>query len=150
MMARRTRPISFAFADRCGAWAELGNPLPFRDEAVGAFYSHPVIEHLPDVSRHFADLFRCRAPGGVFRVGGPNGDGAIRTFVEADADRFTRLASRSPERTLGKAYPDGHGCSSGRRAGTPAAFTLRIGRPLVDGDPGAGISRRARSAGGRC
>jgi predicted SAM-dependent methyltransferase len=51
-------------------------------------YSHHVIEHLPDLDGHFRDVFRCLRPGGVYRVGGPHGDNAIRKFLEADTAWF--------------------------------------------------------------
>lgn len=73
---------------RADVWADLRNPLPFRDATVAAMYSHHVIEHLPDLRRHFADVFRCLAPGGVYRVGGPNGDSAIAMFAAGRADWF--------------------------------------------------------------
>ncbi len=71
-------------------WADLTNPLPFRDNTVDCFYSHHVIEHLPDslLQFHFNEMFRCLKPGGVFRVGGPNGDEAIKRFVAGDLKWF--------------------------------------------------------------
>ena len=51
------------FTCKCDVWADLRNPLPFRDGTVDAFYSHHVIEHLPDLASHFAELFRCLKPG---------------------------------------------------------------------------------------
>lgn len=77
------------FSAKCDVWADLRNALPFRDDSVDAFYSHHVVEHLPDVRRHFVDVFRCLKPGGVYRMGGPNGDSAIRKFVENDASWFS-------------------------------------------------------------
>ena len=76
---------------RCDVWADLRNPLPFRDETVDAFYSHHVIEHLPEASlvSHFAEMFRCLKPGGVIRVGGPHADNAMRKFVEGDVAWFS-------------------------------------------------------------
>lgn len=74
---------------RCDVWADLRNKLPFRDDTVSAFYSHHVIEHLPRIDSHFKDVFRCLRPGGVYRVGGPNGDAAIRKYVEDDATWFS-------------------------------------------------------------
>ena len=55
---------------------------------VDVFYSHHVIEHLPDLAFHFRELYRCLKPGGIFRIGGPNGDTAIKKFAEGDADWF--------------------------------------------------------------
>ncbi len=74
---------------RCDVWADLRNPLPFPDESVDAFYSHHVIEHLPDLPFHFREMYRCLKPGGVFRVGGPNGDAAIRQYVAGDVHWFS-------------------------------------------------------------
>lgn len=75
---------------RRDVWADLRNPLPFRDGTVDAFYSHHVIEHLPDtgLAGHFREMFRCLKPGGVFRVGGPNGDEAVKRLVAGDAAWF--------------------------------------------------------------
>ena len=69
-------------------WADLRNELPFRENSVDFFYSHHVIEHLPDLPKHFADLYRCLKPGGKIRIGGPNGDSAIQKFVDKDLDWF--------------------------------------------------------------
>ena len=76
------------FTAKCDIWADLRNPLPLRDGTVAAMYSHHVIEHLPDLAFHFKEAFRCLQPGGVYRVGGPNGDSAIQKFVESDKDWF--------------------------------------------------------------
>lgn len=75
---------------KCDVWADLRNKLPFRDNTVSAFYSHHVIEHLPDslLMYHFQEMYRCLKVGGTFRVGGPNGDYAIRKFVEGDKSWF--------------------------------------------------------------
>lgn len=77
------------FTGKCDVWADIRNPLPFRDETVDFFYSHHVIEHLPDLQLHFNELYRCLKPGGKFRIGGPNGDVAIRKFVENDSAWFS-------------------------------------------------------------
>ena len=69
-------------------WADLRNPLPFYDNSVDAVYSHHVIEHLPDMERHFRDVFRVLKSGGVYRCGGPNGDTAVRKLIEEDHDWF--------------------------------------------------------------
>jgi SAM-dependent methyltransferase len=76
------------FTGRCDVWADLRNPLPFRSRSVDAVYSHHVIEHLPDIGHHLAEVFRCLKPGGVYRVAGPNGDSAIAKFAANDAAWF--------------------------------------------------------------
>lgn len=76
------------FTGRCDVWADLRNRLPFRTETVDAMYSHHVIEHLPDLRFHFGEVFRCLRPGGVYRVGAPNGDSAIAKFLEGDKAWF--------------------------------------------------------------
>lgn len=75
---------------RIDVWADLTNPLPFRDATVDAFYSHHVIEHLPDpvIASLFKEMYRCLKPGGMIRVGGPDGDTAIRKFLENDKAWF--------------------------------------------------------------
>ena len=72
-------------------WADLRNPLPFPDASVDAFYSHHVIEHLPDARLpfHFAEMYRCLKPGGVIRVGGPNGEMAAKKLIERDIAWFS-------------------------------------------------------------
>lgn len=72
-------------------WADISGKLPFRTGTVDAFYSHHVIEHLPDSSlpHHFAELFRCLKPGGVIRIGGPNGNVAFERFLANDAEWFS-------------------------------------------------------------
>jgi len=70
-------------------WADLRNPLPFHDGSVSALYSHHVIEHLPDLYAHFREVARVLKPGGVFRIGGPNGDNAAKKFVEGDMSWFS-------------------------------------------------------------
>ena len=70
------------FTGKCDVWADLRNPLPFDSGTVDAMYSHHMVEHLPDLALHFRDVFRCLKPGGVYRVGGPNGDNAISKFIE--------------------------------------------------------------------
>lgn len=76
------------FTARCDVWADLRNPLPFHEGSLDAVYSHHVIEHLPNLEEHIADVHRCLKPGGLYRVGGPNGDSAIRKFIEQDAGWF--------------------------------------------------------------
>lgn len=77
-----------AFTARCDVWADLRNSLPFPDGVAEAAYSHHVIEHLPDLAGHFREVFRCLRPGGLYRVGGPNGDSAIAKFAQGDAAWF--------------------------------------------------------------
>lgn len=72
-------------------WADMRNKLPFPDNSVDAFYSHHVIEHFSDgfLQTHFHDMFRCLKPGGIIRVGGPNGDSAARKLLDGDAAWFS-------------------------------------------------------------
>jgi predicted SAM-dependent methyltransferase len=71
-------------------WSDLRDVLPFRDESVSVFYSHHVIEHLPDalLPFHMREMFRCLKPGGLIRIGGPNGDAAIERFSAGDSAWF--------------------------------------------------------------
>jgi predicted SAM-dependent methyltransferase len=84
-------------------WSDLRDSLPFRDRTVDAFYSHHVIEHLPDalLPFHLLEMYRCLKPNGVIRVGGPNGDLAIRKFLENDVAWFSD-------------FPDSHTSIGGR------------------------------------
>jgi predicted SAM-dependent methyltransferase len=79
------------FTAKIDIWADLRASLPFRDASVDVFYSHHVIEHLPDsrLPFHFSEMYRCLKPGGMIRVGGPNGDSAARKLIEGDAAWFT-------------------------------------------------------------
>jgi SAM-dependent methyltransferase len=83
---------------RLDVWADLRNKLPFRDSSVDVFYSHHMIEHLPDdeLPFHFREMYRCLKPGGVIRIGGPNGDEAFRNFVAGNHDWFEPYRT-SPE-----------------------------------------------------
>ncbi len=76
------------FTGKAEVWADLRDPLPFKDSSVDVFYSHHVIEHLPDLFPHFREMYRCLKPGGNIRVGGPNGDGAVKKYLENDAAWF--------------------------------------------------------------
>ena len=75
---------------RVDVWADLRNKLPFRDNSIDVFYSHHVIEHLPDrkLAFHFQEMHRCLKTGGVIRVGGPNADEAFRNFLAQNSDWF--------------------------------------------------------------
>ncbi len=76
------------FTAKIDVWADLRFPLPFRDNSVDCFYSHHVIEHLPNLQRHMNELFRCLKSGGCVRIGGPNGDSAIQKYVAKDEKWF--------------------------------------------------------------
>lgn len=89
------------FTRNCDVWADFRNKLPFRDQTIDAFYSHHVIEHLPEnlLPFHFCEIFRCLKPGGVFRIGGPNADSAIEKFQERDKGWFSDFPDK--RRSLG-------------------------------------------------
>ena len=75
-------------SSRFDVWADLRHALPFGDDSVDCIYSHHVIEHLPDLRFHFAEMFRCLKPGGAIRVGGPNGDNAMAAFQQGLSEWF--------------------------------------------------------------
>jgi predicted SAM-dependent methyltransferase len=78
------------FTARIDVWADFTRGVPFRNATVDAFYSHHVVEHLPDqiLAEHLRDLHRALKPGGVLRIGGPNGDMALQKFLEGDLAWF--------------------------------------------------------------
>jgi predicted SAM-dependent methyltransferase len=82
------------FTAKCDLWFDLRASLPFVDGTVDAFYSHHVIEHLPDLEAHFKHVHRCLKPGGAYRVGGPNIDGAIQKFAAGDTAWFSDFPDR--------------------------------------------------------
>lgn len=82
------------FTGKCDVWADLRNPLPFPSNTVEAFYSHHVVEHLPSPEKHLREVFRCLRPGGIYRLGGPNGDSAICKFMENDMTWFSEFPDK--------------------------------------------------------
>jgi predicted SAM-dependent methyltransferase len=77
------------FTGKADVWADLRNPLPFKDNSVDFLYSHHMMEHLPDLDFHFNEVYRCLKPGGSFRIACPNGDTSIRKFLENDLSWFS-------------------------------------------------------------
>ncbi|MBL6934958.1 MAG: methyltransferase [Alphaproteobacteria bacterium] len=75
---------------RIDLWANILDPLPFRNDSLACVYSYHVIEHLPDarLPTHFRDLFRVVQPGGGIRVGGPHGGNAMAKYMEGDPEWF--------------------------------------------------------------
>lgn len=78
-----------AFTAKVDIWADLRYGLPFPERSLAAVYSHHVVEHLPDLRRHFHEVFRCLVPGGVYRVGGPHGHNAMKKYLDGDAAWFS-------------------------------------------------------------
>ena len=76
------------FTGTCDVWVNFHNPLPFNDASVDLIYSYMVIEHLRDPFFHLQEIYRVLKPGGVFRIGAPNADTAIRKYVEKDISWF--------------------------------------------------------------
>ncbi|MGB3207689.1 MAG: hypothetical protein WBB28_22115 [Crinalium sp.] len=72
-------------------WANLLDPLPFRDNSVEIFYSHHVIEHLPEsyLPTHFEQMFKALHSGGGIRVGAPHAGNAYRKYTEGDIAWFS-------------------------------------------------------------
>ena len=77
------------FTARVDIWANIADGIPLPDNCADAIYSHHVIEHLPDLPFHFREMMRVLKPGGCIRVGGPNGDAAMRKYVEGDLKWFS-------------------------------------------------------------
>jgi predicted SAM-dependent methyltransferase len=82
------------FTAKCDLWFDLQYRLPFMDNTITCFYSHHMVEHLPNIDSHFTDVFRCLKNGGVYRVGGPNGHIAILKYMENDTDWFGEFPMR--------------------------------------------------------
>jgi predicted SAM-dependent methyltransferase len=76
------------FTAKIDVWADLRNQLPFKKNSVDIFYSHHVVEHLPDLKGHIENMYYCLKPGGKIRIGGPNGDSAINRFLANDTTWF--------------------------------------------------------------
>src|SRR3990172_3538114 len=64
-------------------WINLLHGMPFRDNSVSVFYSHHVLEHLPEgrLPGFLAELFRCLEPGGGIRLGVPHAGNAYRMYA---------------------------------------------------------------------
>tara|TARA_B100000989_G_C19464254_1_gene437563 strand:- start:199 stop:810 length:612 start_codon:yes stop_codon:yes gene_type:complete len=69
-------------------WCDLRYGIPFKKSTVDAFYSHHVIEHLPNINYHFKEVYGCLKKGGIYRFGGPHGDNAIKKFIANDYSWF--------------------------------------------------------------
>ena len=82
------------FTGKCDLWLDLRNKLPFKNSSVDYCYSHHMVEHLPNMKSHFVDIFRILKPGGIYRFGGPNGDTAIKKFVENDHEWFSNFPDK--------------------------------------------------------
>lgn len=82
------------FTGKCDVWVDLRNRLPFRPSTIDALYSHHVVEHLPNLELHFREAYRCLKPGGVYRIGVPHGDSAIKKFIEDDKEWFDDFPDR--------------------------------------------------------
>lgn len=76
------------FTGKCDVWANFNNSIPFRNDSIDAVYSHHVIEHLSSIENHLKEIFRILKPGGACRLGAPNGDSAIKKFIEGDTEWF--------------------------------------------------------------
>ncbi|MEL7467082.1 MAG: methyltransferase domain-containing protein [Pseudomonadota bacterium] len=76
------------FTAKCDIWADLRDLLPFPDNSVDAVYSYHVVEHLPNMWAHFRDVHRVLKPGGVYRVGGPHAESAMKKYLAGDHDWF--------------------------------------------------------------
>jgi predicted SAM-dependent methyltransferase len=74
-------------------WSNLLDPLPFRPESVDIFYSHHVVEHLPDshLIVHFQEMFAALRPGGGIRIGAPHLGNACRKYIEGDHKWFSNF-----------------------------------------------------------
>jgi len=80
-------------------WANLLNPLPFRDQSVDLY----VIEHLPDrhLQSHFNQMYKALRKNGGIRIGAPHVGNACRKYVEQDIKWFSDFPD-SPESIGGR------------------------------------------------
>jgi predicted SAM-dependent methyltransferase len=82
-------------------WINLLHGMPFRDNSVSVFYSHHVLEHLPEgrLPGFLAELFRCLEPGGGIRLGVPHAGNAYRMYAAGRDDWFEDFPH--PRKSLG-------------------------------------------------
>jgi len=95
------------FTGKSDLWLNLIYPLPFNTSSVDYCYSHHMVEHLPDLKSHFNDIFKILKPGGIYRFGGPNGDEAIKKFLDNDYKWFSNNED-------GTTFPDNRKSIGGR------------------------------------
>lgn len=79
---------------RIDVWANFSKSLPFPDGSADLIYSHHVVEHLPDLPKHFAEMFRVLRPGGGIRIAGPHMGNACRKYLEGDTAWFWDLPDK--------------------------------------------------------
>jgi len=114
------------FTSKCDVWVNFHNPLPFHDNTVDALYSFMVIEHLRDLFFHFREIHRVLKPGGVFRIGGPHADNAIRKFLEGDMAWFTEFPDK--RNSIGGRFENFIFCREEHRTITTFSFLEEIAK----------------------
>ena len=82
------------FTGKSDLWLDLRYKLPFKNSSVDYCYSHHMVEHLPSIKSHFVDIFRILKSGGIYRFGGPNGDTAMKKFIENDSEWFSNFPDK--------------------------------------------------------
>lgn len=107
-------------------WADIGGKLPFRSGTVAAFYSHHVIEHLPDARLpfHFKEMYRALLPGGAIRIAGPNADAAIARFQAGDCAWFSDFPLR--RRSIGGRFANFILCGGDHLAILTASYLTEL------------------------
>jgi predicted SAM-dependent methyltransferase len=72
-------------------WVNLLDTLPFRNGSVDIFYSHHVVEHLPDshLISHFQEMFQALRPGGGIRIGAPHMGNACNKYIQGEHTWFS-------------------------------------------------------------